>query len=264
MADTLSGDKQTGTTARPLRPALRARMAPHVLPCASFAFRSTLRVAGLALAGLVIAVLSALVAFRFVDPPGSMLIASRQMAGQTIDQRWEPVSRISPNLVRAVIMSEDNQFCHHHGVDVHELTAAIDRVEHARQQTLGRGASTISMQVVKNLVLWSDRSYVRKVLEIPLTVLMEFFWPKRRIMEVYLNIAEWGPGIFGAEAAARHHFHKSAAALTVHEATLLAVALPNPFIRVPSHPSPQLLRVAGVVERRVKVMGDRAACVLGP
>ena len=209
--------------------------------------------------GVIVAVL----VFRTVDPPGSMVMASRQAAGQRVEQRWIPLQRVSPALVRAVIISEDNQFCRHWGIDVRELTAAIERSERIGEDGL-RGASTISMQVAKNLFLWSDRSYLRKVLEVPMTLLIELAWSKRRIMEVYLNIAEMGPGVFGAEAAARHHFSKSASALSEREATLIAVSLPNPALRVASRPSSHLLRVAGIIERRAKSIGARADCVLKP
>ena len=231
--------------------------------CARLALRSTLRVSLLALGTALLAVLLAIPVLRVVDPPGSMVIAARKAAGLPASQSWVPLERISPALVRAVIMSEDNQFCRHWGIDVRELTAAIERSERLGEDG-ARGASTISMQVVKNLFLWSDRSYVRKAVELPLTVLVELAWSKRRIMEVYLNIAEMGPGVFGAEAAARHHFKKPAANLGEREATLLAVSLPNPALRVASRPSAHLQRVAGIIERRVRSIGTRADCVLKP
>ncbi|MGE3712582.1 MAG: transglycosylase domain-containing protein, partial [Hyphomicrobiaceae bacterium] len=125
-----------------------------------------------------------------------------------------------------------------------------------------RGGSTITMQVAKNLFLWKDRSYLRKALELPITLEMELLWPKRRIMEVYLNIAEFAPGVYGAEAAAQHHFRKPARRLTDREAALLAASLPNPATRIASRPSPALRRVATVIERRARAFGNRAACVL--
>jgi monofunctional biosynthetic peptidoglycan transglycosylase len=117
------------------------------------------------------------------------------------------------------------------------------------------------MQTVKNLFLWSPRSYVRKIIELPLAYLMTIIWPKQRTIEVYLNIAEWGPSIYGAEAASQHYFHKSAAALTRHEAALLAAALPSPLTRNPGQPGPRILRHAAAVERRMPTMEDRVACV---
>ena len=118
-----------------------------------------------------------------------------------------PIDRISPYLQRAVITSEDGRFCRHHGVDWDEIEEAIERA----RDGVPRGGSTISMQVVKNLFLWPSKSYVRKAMEIPLTYAIETAWSKRRILEIYLNMAEWGPGVFGAEAAARYHFGKPAA-----------------------------------------------------
>jgi monofunctional biosynthetic peptidoglycan transglycosylase len=151
-------------------------------------------------------------------------------------------------LVRAVIASEDARFCLHRGIDFGELKAAI---EDARQGN-PRGASTITMQVVKNVFLWPSRSYVRKALELPLALLLDFAWPKRRIMEVYLNIAEWGPGIYGAEAAARHYFGKPARLIDQGEAARMAVTLPNPVERDAGEPSAGVERLAGRIETRMR------------
>ena len=123
----------------------------------------------------------------------------QRLTGTEIEQRWVPIERISPHLVQAVILSEDGGFCRHRGVDWSALEEAIES---------SRGGSTITMQVVKNLFLWPQRSYIRKALEIVLAYVVEVVWPKERVLEIYLNIAEWGPGIFGAEAAARNHFGK--------------------------------------------------------
>jgi monofunctional biosynthetic peptidoglycan transglycosylase len=168
-----------------------------------------------------------------------------------------PLERISPNLHLAVIMSEDARFCRHHGVDWEELETAIDRAVDG----FARGGSTISMQVVKNLFLWPARSYVRKAIEIPLTYAAEAVWPKRRVLEIYLNIAEWGPGIFGAEAAARYHFRKTAASLTPREAALLAVSLPNPFERRAGDPGPGTSRLADNLLLRMRAAQGNAGCV---
>ena len=147
-----------------------------------------------------------------------------------------------------MIASEDGRFCNHWGVD---WAAVKDAVQEARKRGRGfRGASTIPMQTAKNLYLWTDRSYVRKVLEVPLAYLLTIFWPKERVIEVYLNIAQWGPGIFGAEAASQHYFRKSASQLTRREALLLAVSLPAPRLRNPGKPSPRMLRMAKAVERQ--------------
>jgi monofunctional biosynthetic peptidoglycan transglycosylase len=137
--------------------------------------------------------------------------------------------------VRAVIASEDNEFCHHWGFDFKELQDALDEAQDGGRL---RGASTISQQTAKNVFLWPGRSYVRKGLEAYFTVLIEAAWPKRRIMEVYLNVIEWGPGIFGAEAASRHWFGKSASRLSQLEAARLAAILPNPIRYHANPPGP--------------------------
>lgn len=202
--------------------------------------------------------LGLIVLFRFVDPPGSTLMAWQALTGTKIDQRWVPLSRISSNLKMAVVVSEDGRFCQHWGVDPAEVVAAIRR----SRGGMPRGASTITMQVAKNLFLWPSKSYVRKALEVPLSLSLEVLWPKSRILEVYLNIAEWGPGVFGAEAAARHHFGKSASRLSSREAALLAVALPNPISRRAGKPGPGTTRLASLIQSRMRVGGHAAACVL--
>ena len=202
-------------------------------------------------------VLVLIVLYRWVNPPASTLMLGQWLTGTRIDQRWVPIDRISPYLQRAVITSEDGRFCQHHGVDWSEIEEAIERA----RDGVPRGGSTISMQVVKNLFLWPSKSYVRKALEIPLTYAIELAWPKRRILEIYLNIAEWGPGVFGAEAAARYHFRKAAASLTPSQAALLAVSLPNPLERTAGAPGPGLQRLANTVHGRMMASPGNAACV---
>jgi monofunctional glycosyltransferase len=204
-----------------------------------------------------------LITFRFVDPPTSALMLTQRIGGIDIDNRWVPISRVAPNVVRAIILSEDNKFCTHWGLDLGELRASLDKADRDGADAL-RGASTLSQQVAKNLLLWPARSLLRKTLEIGITLPMEVIWPKRRIMEVYLNIAEWGPGIFGIEAASRYHFNKPASRLTLREAALLAVALPNPFERVAGNPGPGTQRLATTVQGRLSAASQpRFACVLG-
>ncbi len=165
-------------------------------------------------------------AYRIVPAPFTLVMVGDSIAEwRAPRQTWVSLERISPNLVRAVIASEDDDFCHHWGFDFKELQAALDRAQDGGHL---RGASTISQQTAKNAFLWADRSFVRKGLEAYFTVLIEALWPKRRIMEVYLNVIEWGPGIFGAEAASRHWFGKSASRLTQLEAARLAAILPAP------------------------------------
>ena len=211
-----------------------------------------------ALAAYAALLICLVVLFRFVDPPGSALIALRWLSGTEIQRSWVPIETMSPQLVRAVIVSEDWSFCTHNGIDLEAIEQAIEKAGDG----IPRGASTISMQVAKNVFLWPSKSYVRKAIEVPLTLLMEFIWPKRRILEVYLNVAEWGPGIFGAEAAAQHHFQKPASSLTAREAAQLAASLPNPFRRDAGDPGPQTARKAGIIQARMRIAGPVADCVL--
>ncbi len=206
------------------------------------------------------AVFLLILAYRFVDPPVSALMLQRTLMGENVAQTWVPIDAISPRLVRAVLVSEDGRFCQHWGVDVEAIEAAIARSGRGTP----RGASTISMQVAKNLFLWPSKSYVRKVLEVPLTMAIELLWPKKRIMEVYLNIAEWGPGIFGAEQAARHHFGKSALRLNDRESARLAVSLPNPIQRDAGHPGPGTRRLAELNMARARGTSPSVTeCILG-
>jgi monofunctional biosynthetic peptidoglycan transglycosylase len=170
--------------------------------------------------------------FRWINPPYSAFMAETQIAAWTrgdssyvLQHSWVDLKRISPNLPLAVVASEDQKFPEHWGFDV----TAIEKAYALNQRSHKvRGASTISQQVAKNLFLWSGRSYFRKGLEAYFTVLIEACWPKRRILEVYLNIAEFGYGTYGAEAAAQRFFHKSAARLSQSDAAVLAAVLPSP------------------------------------
>jgi len=218
-----------------------------------------LRVAARVLIVLAAFVLLSIVAFRFINPPTTSVMAFSMLKGGTVRQEWVPLTKISPELIRAVIASEDGRFCVHWGVDWGAVREAIREGEGFADF---RGASTIAMQTAKNLYLWNGRSYLRKALEVPLAYLMSIIWPKQRMMEVYLNIAQFGPGTFGAEAASRRYFNKSAAALSRREAVLLAVALPNPGFRNPARPSARMLRIATVVERRMPMLAPRSQCAL--
>ncbi len=186
--------------------------------------------------------------------PVSNLMIGRWLTGQPVDRRFVPLSAISPKLIASVILSEDGQFCREHGVDFSALREVIGDGDAAPT----RGASTLTMQVVKNLFLWPGRSYIRKGLEIPLAVALDTLWGKRRVLEAYLNVAEWGDGIFGIEAAAQREFHVSAAALTIRQAALLATALPNPILRSVTRPSRRHRQLA---QRIVDMQGLAAAHV---
>jgi monofunctional biosynthetic peptidoglycan transglycosylase len=151
------------------------------------------------------------------------------------------------------IVAEDGRFCSHWGADFQQISAVLDDAELGSEL---RGASTITQQTVKNLFLWPGRSYVRKALELPLALWFDLILPKRRIMEIYLNIVEWGPdGVFGAQAAARHAFGKHAAALTAREAALLVASLPNPITRNPRQPGRGLNRLASLYQSRAAQAG---------
>ena len=177
---------------------------------------------------------------------------------QDVDRRWTPLDAIAPALPIAVLSSEDARFCQHHGVDFDAIALVF------RQGGDGgpnRGASTIAMQIAKNLYLWPLPTLMRKPLEIPLALWIDLVWSKRRVIEVYLNIAEWGDGLFGAEAAARNYFDKPASALTQREASLLAVALPNPIKRDAGDPTRRLRILASRVAGRARSSGELLGCI---
>ncbi len=190
--------------------------------------------------------------------PVSTLMLWNKIRGETVTRSWVAFDDISPNVWQSVVSSEDGQFCSHGGVDWPALNQIIDD---AIEGEPVRGASTIPMQSVKNLYLWSSRSYVRKGLEIPLALLVDAVWGKKRLMEIYLNIAEWGPGIYGIEAAAQHHFGRSAKRLSRRQAALLAVTLPNPILRNPKKPGKGMRRLARLVERRARASGAYVKCL---
>lgn len=196
---------------------------------------------------IVVALLIALIAppasvlvYRFVPPPITILMVERLLQGHGMDYRWTPITQISPALRQAVVASEDQRFCQHHGFDF----KAMEKAMQANQRRPGklRGGSTISQQTAKNVFLWPGRSYVRKGIEAWYTVLIEAIWGKRRIMEMYLNVAEFGPGIYGAEAASDRMFHEDAADLTPAQAARLAAVLPDPLKWKAAAPGPYVAR----------------------
>lgn len=217
-----------------------------------------LRLLGLVLLAAVVAPLVLTPLYRFV-PPDSTLMLARAVTFRPVTRDWVPLEKMSPALVRSVMVSEDARFCSHSGVDWGALKLVL---REGGADGPGRGASTITMQVAKNLYLWQGAAYVRKPLEIALAHWIELFWPKRRVMEVYLNIAEWGPnGVFGAEAGARRAFGRPAARLTAGQAALMAAALPNPILRDPKRPSARMRSHAAIVASRAKAAGRLAACL---
>lgn len=212
------------------------------------------RMIGLLVTGAIGVVLLAVLwalAYRWVDPPVTVPMIRDAVAGQHVERTWVPLERISPAMTRAVIGAEDSAFCQHHGFDLAAIEAAA--AKNAAGKRL-RGGSTISQQTAKNAFLWPGRSYIRKGLEAYFTVLIEALWGKRRIMEVYLNLAELGPGIYGVEAAAAHYFDTSAAALTPSQAARLAAILPQPILRDANDLHGRVRRHARAIERRIGVV----------
>jgi monofunctional glycosyltransferase len=207
-----------------------------------------LLVTGVALAAVSIGLV---VLYRFVTPPGTPLMLIRMVEGAGIDKSWRSLDGISPNLAQAVIASEDTLFCSHAGFDWASMRQAWQGNIAGGQL---RGGSTISMQTAKNAWLWQDRTYLRKGLEAWFTLWMELLWPKARVMEVYLNIIEWGDGIYGAEAAARTFFGKPAANLTKREAALMAAVLPNPLRWSPAKPTRYIASRASVIQQRMMIV----------
>lgn len=184
-----------------------------------------------------------------VVPAPSTLMLGRWVTGQPVTRVWLPFGDISPNLVRSVLASEDARFCTHSGVDMVELQGVIDESDGLNAP---RGASTITMQLAKNLFLWNGRSVIRKGLELPLALYLNLVMSKQRQLEIYLNIAEWGPdGQFGVEAGAQRAFGRSAGDLSARQAALLAVMLPNPHRRDAGKPGRGLIRLAGNLQARI-------------
>jgi monofunctional glycosyltransferase len=216
------------------------------------------RFAYVVLASFALLLLS-IVVLRFINPLITPVMLVEKLKGATLRRAWVPLDRISTSLPLAVIASEDGRFCNHWGVDWGAIKEAIADGDGFADF---RGASTITMQTVKNLYLWNGRSYVRKLMEAQLAYLLTALWPKKRVMEVYLNVAQFGPGIFGAEAASRYYFRKSASYLTRREAVLLTAALPNPLARSPARPSARMLVIARTIERRMPIVAGRSTCVL--
>ncbi len=197
--------------------------------------------------------------YRVINPVSTLMLW-RWANGARVERQFVAIERMAPALPVTVIASEDGRFCRHRGVDWQEIR---DRIEDLDDISEARGVSTITQQTAKNLFLWPGRSFARKALEFPLALWIDLILPKRRVLEIYLNIAEWGPsGQFGAEAASRHAFNKSARALTAREAALLAAVLPNPRRRSARQPGPAVRRLAGIYEHRGAAQAALASCVM--
>ncbi len=219
--------------------------------------RALWRGLGYSVLALLVATGGLVLALRWIDPPTSafMELARRASPRANIAHQWVEWEHLSPNLVAAVVAAEDQRFVMHHGFD---LYAIRDALEESRAGGRLRGASTISQQVAKNLFLWPGRSYWRKGLEAYFTVFIELCWSKRRILEVYLNIVEFGPGLFGAEAASQRHFHRSARLVSETEAALLAAVLPSPHRHDLAAPSAELRdRAARIAAQARRLQGTQ-------
>jgi monofunctional glycosyltransferase len=219
------------------------------------------RVGRIALYGIIGFIIGSIVVvglYRALQPPGTPLMLVRLVEGYGVEKSWRPLDDISPHLIRAAMAGEDARFCRHHGFDWGAIATAWDHYQSGHGRLLG--ASTISMQTAKNVFLWPGRDWLRKGFEAWFTALIELAWGKRRIMEVYLNVAEWGPGVYGAETAARHYFHKPADALNSEEAVRLAAALPDPLDWSPRRPGRRLIARGAAI--RANMQGVPAALPL--
>jgi monofunctional biosynthetic peptidoglycan transglycosylase len=214
--------------------------------------------------GFVVVSFALVTLYHYVNPPLTPLMIIRVVEAAFggkwvgIDRRWVPLSEIDPALARAVIAAEDARFFRHWGVDVQELENARDFNERQKGKRF-RGASTITMQCARSVFLWPGRTYVRKAFEVYFAVLIEQLWGKRRILETYLNVVEWGAGVYGAEAASRRHFGVSASALGGERAALLAATLPAPRRFDPAAPSNYLRRRAATIAARARAVELGAA-----
>ena len=196
----------------------------------------------------------------FLPVPGTPLMALRMIEGEGWRQSWRSLDEISPNLPLAVLAAEDNAFCQHHGIDWPGMAKAWKEVERGKRDE-SRGASTLSMQLTKNLLLWPARDPLRKGLELVYVTWIEMLWPKRRIVEVYLNIVEWAPGVYGAEAAAQYHFGVGADQLSARQAALLAAVLPNPRKFNAGKPSGYINGRAAALQQRMQDIRPLVDCL---
>jgi monofunctional biosynthetic peptidoglycan transglycosylase len=220
------------------------------------------RLLGLILLILIAVPVVGVLLFAVVPPTPTILMLQQAAKGQGLDYRWRGLNDISSHLVNAAIAAEDARFCSHHGFDMEAIERALD---HNADGGRIRGGSTISQQTAKNVFLWPSRDWIRKGLEAGYTVMIETVWSKRRIMEVYLNVVEWAPGVYGAQAASRHWFGKDADELTAREAARLAAILPSPRRYKAASPGPYVRRRAGRIQAAMGTVRNDGlnACVLG-
>lgn len=185
----------------------------------------------------------------FIVPPPSTLMVAGWLTGEKVQRRWVPLSQMPSVLVDAVLTSEDDAFCLHYGVDFRQLKKSVKRASDRDRPVMA--TSTISQQLAKNLFFWHGRSWLRKILETPVALWIELLWSKEHILEAYLNVAQWGKGVYGAEAAARAHFGVPVRAISSHQAALLATSLPNPIARNASKPGPAQSALAATLLSRM-------------
>ena len=231
----------------------KARPRRSLLTCVRWAIKFLL--------GVFVGVHIYALVLKAVPIPGTVLMTQRAWEGETLRRKMVSIDDISPNLVLAVIAAEDTRFCDHNGVDPEAIEKAITEYQSGKGL---RGASTITQQTAKNVFLWNGGGMARKLVEAWMAVFIDSMWGKRRVMEAYLNVAEWGDGIFGAEAAAQARFGKSAADLTEREAALLAAVLPSPNKWRLDPPGPYVSKRAGTLQARMRVVASEglASCVL--
>ncbi|MEO1197636.1 MAG: transglycosylase domain-containing protein [Pseudomonadota bacterium] len=218
---------------------------------------SVWRVFGLGVA-VVIATPLLLTVLYAVVPPVSTLMLADWLTGRQVERQWVSFEEMGTPLVASVIASEDGKFCRHMGIDLGELRASVQEWMDGGRP---RGASTITMQLAKNLFLWPQRSEVRKALELPLALWLDLVLSKRRLLEIYLNVAEWAPGVYGAGAGTAHYYTARPDQLSWRNAALMATTLPNPKARNPARPSSRHARIAGIVEGRARQGGASIACL---
>ena len=231
---------------------------PGLLARAANGLRRLFRWTLWGVAGCVALLVAWIGLYRFVDPPGGLYMWQEYRRLGGIQHEWVSMDAIAPVMARSVVAAEDANFCRHWGFDMAAIRTAL-------AEGSGRGASTITQQVAKNVFLWQGRSWVRKALEAFITPIVEILWTKRRILEVYLNVAEFGEGVFGVQAAARFHFNRDALDLDPRHAALLAAVLPAPQSRDAGDPTERIRRRAtAILDGAATIAGDdRAACFQG-
>jgi monofunctional biosynthetic peptidoglycan transglycosylase len=238
-----------------------AGFAQHRIGVGSIQLRRLVRAGVIVVLALLILPYALTPLYAFVRPVSTQMLW-RWVTGAPVQRIYVPISRVSSNVTLAVIIAEDGRFCGHYGIDLVEIRDAISEADDLDDV---RGGSTITQQVAKNLFLWQGRSYLRKVIEFPLALWIDLVLSKRRILEIYLNIAEWGPGgQFGVEAGSRYAFGKSAQDLSHYQAALLAAVLPNPLRRSAHRPGPGMRRLAGLYVARAGRSPGAATCVRRP